>query len=185
MPDTQYLKIKDVASQFGVDRSTVFRWIEKGRIKAEKLPSGFRKIPVDEIRRLQKEHAIETAVKRILVIDDEELMLNTVCDMLRQYCAPIEIIGRSCGYNALIDIGDCKPDLIITDYKLKDITGLRISDNIKAHPLLQHTPVILISGIIDDIDIESTGVHTFLRKPFSIAALHEAVHSALQPRATE
>lgn len=71
-------------------------------------------------------------------------------------------------------------DLIITDYKMPDITGLEVEREI-----LQRNPIakiILISGFggIDTaLEAMNRGATDFLRKPFDPAGLRNAVQSAL------
>lgn len=43
------LRIKEVALILNVSRQTIWRWIEEGKIKATKLPSGRYRIPEGEV----------------------------------------------------------------------------------------------------------------------------------------
>jgi excisionase family DNA binding protein len=50
----RYVRIDDFAEHFPVDRSTVYRWINTGVIKAVKI-AGTRRIPASELERLMPE----------------------------------------------------------------------------------------------------------------------------------
>jgi putative resolvase len=50
--ETMLLKVKDVARALNVHRTSVERWIKEGKLKAVKLPSGYYRIPEEELNRL-------------------------------------------------------------------------------------------------------------------------------------
>jgi len=67
-------------------------------------------------------------------------------------------------------------DLVITDFKLSKMDGLELAEAIKQHS--PATPVILITAYAEKIDSGMGGVSNIdllLRKPVSVADLHEAL----------
>ena len=50
----EYVKTGDVARRFSVTKVTVLRWIEKGLLKASKLPGGHNRITKEELIRFEK-----------------------------------------------------------------------------------------------------------------------------------
>ncbi|MFH0919065.1 MAG: response regulator, partial [Fibrobacterota bacterium] len=81
---------------------------------------------------------------------------------------------------ALVTIGEFKPDLIILDYQLIEINGLKIATQIRENKLFENTPIILISGIVEDVPIEKYGINAFIRKPFTIGQIEEAARKCLK-----
>lgn len=57
--DKMLLKIKDVAQALNVHRASVERWIKDGKLNAVKLPSGYYRIPEEELNRLLGKGKIE------------------------------------------------------------------------------------------------------------------------------
>lgn len=51
----KYLTLREVAGHFGVSYPTVSRWCNMGLIEYLRLPSGIRRIPASEIKRLEHE----------------------------------------------------------------------------------------------------------------------------------
>jgi hypothetical protein len=47
--------MRELAEAFGVNESTIFRWIERGYIRADRSPAGFIIVPVAEAMRFSRE----------------------------------------------------------------------------------------------------------------------------------
>jgi len=55
----KFVTTTEIAEECGVTRTTVLRWIEKGYIKATKLPSGWNRILWEEFERFKKSWGIK------------------------------------------------------------------------------------------------------------------------------
>lgn len=178
---SQHLKIKEIAELFGVDRSTVFRWIDKGYLAAEKLPSGFHRVSRGEVDRLREQLRGKTRVYRVMAIDDEPPVLEVLERALERSTLPIEFRGAIDPVAALLEIGSFAPDAIILDYRLSNsLDGLTIAEKLKESPATAGIPVILISGILEAQEIPSEAVAAFVSKPFKPAELCRTVEDILQ-----
>lgn len=51
----QLLQVREAAKALGVHENTLRRWADAGLIQVVRLPSGVRRVPADEIERLQKQ----------------------------------------------------------------------------------------------------------------------------------
>jgi excisionase family DNA binding protein len=49
------IPIRSAAHRLGVHENTIRNWIERGIIRCRRLPSGVRRIPLDEVERLERE----------------------------------------------------------------------------------------------------------------------------------
>jgi len=106
--------------------------------------------------------------KRILVVDDEELIREVIAKKVETSLG-YEAIEASNGKEALARIEDSPPDLIITDLRMPEMDGLQLLSEIRA----QHrtTPVIILTGygsMEDAMAAIRLGASSFLRKPFDI-----------------
>ncbi|MEB3286373.1 MAG: response regulator transcription factor [Vampirovibrionales bacterium] len=104
----------------------------------------------------------------ILVVDDEKDLVNLV-----RYNLQKEDYTVICAYDGLsvLDLVWAKrPDLIILDLMLPDRSGFDICQEIKQHPQLRQTPVIMLtarSSEYDRIKGFESGAEDYVVKPFS------------------
>src|SRR5438874_8877118 len=105
---------------------------------------------------------------KVLVVDDS-LSVRKVVEralMGRQ----IEVVCAATGTEALERIEREAPDIVVCDVVMPDRDGYEICDFIKRHPRLGQTPVLLMSGIVNDevreraARVQSAGI---LAKPFA------------------
>ena len=111
-------------------------------------------------------------VSKILVIEDEELMLKALEFRLRK--DGYEIYTAKDGSVALQMINDNKFDLIISDIMLPFVGGLEIVSKIKTNPETKDTPVIVLSAVgLENVVMEAfqLGADDFITKPFNLSEL--------------
>ena len=122
--------------------------------------------------------------KKTLVIDDEQIVLDSVSQILtdENYKVDISLSGRE-GLNQALQRDY---DIVLTDIRMPDIGGMRVLRDIKrAKPSL---PVIIITGyatVQSAIQSMKLGAADYLEKPFEPEHLLKAVASALDIAATK
>src|SRR5206468_13013903 len=80
-----------------------------------------------------------------------------------------------------LDAGDL-PDLILLDLKLPDCDGFELLDDMRADPLLESMPVILMTGRSQAHHVArglSLGADGYITKPFRMSQLVGAVNTVL------
>ena len=104
--------------------------------------------------------------KTILLIDNEPDIIKTVGFRLRKlgYTVHTAVDGAE-GLSRALEL---KPDLIITDFFLPKLDGLRLCQHVKADQACKNIPVIICSGsVMDDAPPEGAEVaDAYLPKPF-------------------
>jgi DNA-binding NtrC family response regulator len=121
--------------------------------------------------------------KKALVIDDEQIVLDSVRKILSQgdYEVDISLSGRQ-GLELAISR---QYDIVLTDIRMPDMGGMRVLRDIKrAKPSL---PVLMITGfatVKSAVQAMKLGAAEYLAKPFTPDELLKAVDSALQVAAT-
>jgi CheY-like chemotaxis protein len=114
--------------------------------------------------------------RNILVIEDD-------ADVRRVIVECLGLIGHAVteapnGAEGLAAIAHSKPDLLVVDYAMPDMTGAEVIS--KARQMVGDLPVILATGYADMAAVERlAGKPAILRKPFDINALGAAVALAL------
>jgi YesN/AraC family two-component response regulator len=122
----------------------------------------------------------------ILVVEDEPLTRKGLLKALEAWSAGQYTI-KACdnGYDALAVFGEEAVDLLITDIRMPEISGLELVERLEKleEPL---PPVILLSGYADFAYAQQAirmGVINYLLKPVSNGKLIEAVEQALLVKA--
>lgn len=112
--------------------------------------------------------------KRILVVDDEPQVADTIRMVLALSGHTIEVVDS--GDRALELFQPGKYDLIISDYSLGKMNGLELARSIKMRCVTQ--PIILITAYAETMAMQKellVDVDFMLGKPFALTQLHEAL----------
>ena len=113
---------------------------------------------------------------KVMVIDDEPFILMMIEDKLKS--AGLKVITRRESKGAFEEIKKEKPDLIILDWMMPEISGIDICKRLKSDPSLSEIPVFMLTakGQEDDEKLGlSCGVDRYITKPFSPRGLLEIV----------
>jgi CheY-like chemotaxis protein/predicted regulator of Ras-like GTPase activity (Roadblock/LC7/MglB family) len=116
----------------------------------------------------------------VLVVDDSLSVRKVVQRALES--KRIEVLSAASGSEALEQIARETPDLIVCDVIMPDMDGYQICDFVKKHPTLGHTPVLLISGIVNGTVLERAAKvrsDDVMRKPFAADELLHRIESLL------
>ena len=117
---------------------------------------------------------------KVLVVDDSLSVRKVVQRALES--KRIEVLSAASGSEALEQIAREVPDLIVCDVIMPDMDGYQICDFVKKHPTLGHTPVLLISGIVNSTVLERAAKvrsDDVMRKPFAADELLHRIESFL------
>ena len=114
---------------------------------------------------------------KLLIVEDYELILNKMADNLSNQ--GYELLKAATGQAAINIVKEQKPEIILLDLGLKDMSGLDVLREAKA--LNPKTCVIVLTGF----DVESTkekafeqGADYFLAKPIPLKKLREFIAQA-------
>jgi CheY-like chemotaxis protein len=119
--------------------------------------------------------------KTILVADDESHILHVVSMKLRN--AGYRVLTARDGREALEMAHHEKPDLIITDYHMPELSGLDLCQKLKEEPATAGIPAILLTARgynLEPQDTEKSGIQCMISKPFSPRQLLATVNELLQ-----
>lgn len=119
-------------------------------------------------------------MSKVVVIEDEPFILMMIEDKLKR--AGIEVVALRESVNAVEVIRREKPDLVLMDWMMPEISGLEVSKALKADEKLKDIPIFMLSAKGQEEDIKrglESGVAKYLTKPFSPKALLEIVEEEL------
>jgi two-component system KDP operon response regulator KdpE len=119
------------------------------------------------------------AANKILMIDDEPQIRRFVRAGLELYGYSVsEAENGSAGLNAVV--AHIRPDLIILDLGLPDMSGLEVLNTIRSW---SNVPVIVLSIQVDEeqkVHLLRSGADDYMIKPFGIAELAARCEAALR-----
>ncbi|MFA6187128.1 MAG: response regulator [Phycisphaerae bacterium] len=178
----------EAADICSLSQQTIIRCFDSGRLRGFRIPgSKFRKIPRDNLLKFMKENSIpmqvlQTGKKRLLIVDDDAEIVELMVDVLGRD-GRFDIKTASTGYDAGIMTQKFRPDLILLDYMLPDVNGNIVCKTIKENPEFSNTRIIIISGVINQLEIDDllkAGAEAFMKKPFSITELIDKIGTVLE-----
>jgi DNA-binding response OmpR family regulator len=115
---------------------------------------------------------------KILIADDELRLRKVVALHLKK--AGFNVLEAGNGRQALDIAREQRPNLIVLDVMMPEMTGLEACAAIKSDAELGSTPVILLTAMAEAEDIEkgsSVGADFYLTKPFSPKELIDKINS--------
>lgn len=119
------------------------------------------------------------ATTRILIAEDNELLLLTLEEQLRGLGYDVVGTARS-GSEAVLLAGKLFPDLIIMDFRMPEMDGAEAIERIQK---IAPAPVIMLTAYADKETIQrvkEAGAMAYLVKPIQEADLPPAIHIALE-----
>lgn len=122
--------------------------------------------------------------KKILIVEDNELNLKLFRDLLEAH--GYETFETKDGNEALSIARNMKPDLILMDIQLPEISGLDITKRLKADSDVNRIPVIAVTAFAmkdDEEMILSAGCEAYMSKPISIPTFIATVKKFLEEEA--
>jgi len=121
--------------------------------------------------------------KRILIIDDEELIIKTLSKLLER--EKFEVLIAKDGQDAMAIVEEENFDLIIADIRMPGINGIETVKNIQnilKSKKLEKAPVIFITGYADEKmekEAKSLAPIDYIYKPFDMNDLLGKIRKVL------
>jgi len=122
---------------------------------------------------------------RILVIEDEPDIRQVLDYNLRM--AGHDVLAASQGQDGLKLVHDQRPDLVLLDLMLPDISGIEVCRSIKDDVLTRMIPVIVLTAKGEEIDRVvgfELGADDYVTKPFSVRELVLRIRAILKRNET-
>jgi excisionase family DNA binding protein len=174
-----------------VTPTTVIRWIEDGLIPAFKTVGGHRRVRREDLERVCRERGIPfnvptgSEVGRILVVDDEPVVLDLVRDVVKDLSQKFEVEVAKDAFDAGRLVATFRPQLIFLDLMMPGVDGFEVCARLKRDPATTATEVMAITGYYTEANMErilSAGAAACLRKPLDVLEVRNKVLDAFKLR---
>lgn len=194
-----YCSTKEAAALLGVSHRTVQLWVENGTLQAWRTAGGHRRITFESVNRMVdgRRAAIgarpasaaspaapvipEATGRRVLVVDDDPLMLRLYELEMAGWGLDLDVVKANNGFEALIRIGERRPDLLVSDLNMPGMDGFRMIRTLREDSGSAGMSMIVVSGL-DRATIKAMGLPSDIPvfpKPVPFGELRSAVEDGL------
>ncbi|MBD8543315.1 MAG: response regulator [Massilia sp.] len=191
-----YCSTKEAAAVLGVSHRTVQLWVESGTLQAWRTAGGHRRITLESVNRLVEGRRIAIAAhapppaapvasasstRRVLVVDDDPLMLRLYELEMAGWGMDLNVVKANNGFEALIRIGEERPDLLVSDLNMPGMDGFRMIRTLREDSGSAGMSMIVVSGL-DRATIKAMGLPADIPvfpKPVPFGELRAAVEHGL------
>ncbi|MBY0564574.1 MAG: response regulator [Hyphomonadaceae bacterium] len=114
--------------------------------------------------------------KTVLIVEDSELNMRLFNDLLEAF--GYRTLKTRDGRQALPMAREHRPDLIVMDIQLPEVSGLEITDRLKKDEVLKSIPVVAVTAFAmrgDEQKIMAAGCDAYLSKPISVTTFLETI----------
>ena len=188
-----YCSTKEAAAVLGVSHRTVQLWVENGTLQAWRTAGGHRRITVESVNRQVDGRRIAIGAhapaapaaaasgRRVLVVDDDPLMLRLYELEMAGWGMALDVVKANNGFEALIRIGEQRPDLLVSDLNMPGMDGFRMIRTLREDNGAAGMNMIVVSGL-DRATIKAMGLPPDIPvfpKPVPFGELRSAVENGL------
>jgi two-component system cell cycle response regulator DivK len=116
-------------------------------------------------------------MKTVLIVEDNELNMKLFHDLLEAH--GYRILQTRDGMDALRLAREHRPNLILMDIQLPEVSGLEVTKWIKEDDDLKSIPIIAVTAFAmkgDEEKIREGGCEAYIAKPISVAGFLETVN---------
>ncbi|MDD5586329.1 MAG: response regulator [Alphaproteobacteria bacterium] len=120
--------------------------------------------------------------KLVLIVEDNDLNMKLFRDLIEAH--GYRTVHTRDGMEVLELARERKPDLIIMDIQLPEVSGLEVTRWLKADAELKYIPVIAVTAFAmkgDEEKIRAGGCEAYLSKPIAVNEFVATIKSFLDP----
>ena len=118
--------------------------------------------------------------RRVLVVEDDLLNRMLYSAVLEGNGFAVELVGD--GAHALAKAREFRPDVIIMDIQLPNVSGLELIEALQRDPEFEQVPILAVTAFVgknEERRIRQAGAKAFMAKPISIKPLVAAINGLL------
>lgn len=162
MNEGEFATTREAAASLGVSLRTIQLWVESGVLTAWKTAGGHRRIPRTAINKLLQQQQAElnseasSKTFKILIVEDEKELLGMYEVHINSWGLNCQVFTAKDGYDGLLEIGQHKPDLVISDLLMPGMDGFRMIHSLKEREETKDTQLVVVT-VLDNEEIEEQG----------------------------
>ncbi|MCA8939751.1 MAG: response regulator [Planctomycetes bacterium] len=173
------LSTGDLARYCQVTPATIVNWIRAGKLDVYTTPGGQYRMELPKFIAFLEDNEFPIPeelqadrTRKILIVDDEEEILDLLVEVVEGSDANYIVRSEKNGYDALIAIGDFKPDIVSIDLNMPKMDGAELVRRLRSNPETKNAKILIVTGMIPTSDlvrkVKRIGVDSFMQKPIDI-----------------
>ena len=179
----------EISQICGVNPTTVQNWVKGKKLKAFTTPGGHRRVRREDLVSFLNRFGmpvpadLNQSPPLIMIVDDEKDILDLLEDLMNSGDDEIRVAKATGGVEALLAIGECKPDLLILDIMMPGMNGYEVCQKLKSSPGTRNIKIVAISGDHSATVRErvlNSGADLFFAKPLKMAEFRKQCFNLLQ-----
>jgi excisionase family DNA binding protein len=185
----EVLTVYQASKYCSVSPKTIANWIDEGHIVAFRTIGGHRRIKIQDLDAFLRKNGmpiptefLQEERKKILVVDDDKLIVETIVTALEEEPHNYEIVSAADGFEAGLQVSHFRPDLLILDIMMPDIDGFEVCKKIKQDAATRHVKIMVLSAYMDEENFEKMkqkGADVCFSKPLPLEKLKKEVSRLL------
>ena len=193
--EKDYVTIPEAAEFCSVGRTTMWRWVKSGKVKAATTPGGQHRIAKSDLQFLLSRlgaralpepgevnptHSSRKASARILVVDDDPSIRKMLTKIFELHGFQTNVAAD--GFEAGVKLVQFNPDLVLLDLYMPGMDGFEVCKQIKENPLTSRIKVLAVTGFDTKENrdrIMACGADGYLTKPVEKDRLLEEIEALL------
>ncbi len=182
MPRRSFLTTFEISQICEVNPTTVQNWVKEGKLKAYVTPGGHRRIRREDLIAFMNEFRmpippqLNATPPFVLIVDDEQEVVDLLTSVMQTGDENMEIASAQSGVDALLMIGERKPDLLILDIMMPGMNGIEVCHKLKAGAATRKLKIVAMSGDHDPSvrkQVLAAGADLFFTKPFDMIVFRD------------
>jgi len=182
----EIFSIPQAAKRCAISRWTLMKCVNSGELKASRTPGGHYRILKEDLEDFiikKKMYPLvhdHSSNKRILIVDDDVQVQKLLTLMLSSKKYKTET--ASSGFEAGAKVVKFKPDLIILDLLMPEMSGFEVCRQIKKGPETSHIKILVLTGYDSKENRDRTmesGADYYVAKPMEKDVLLQHVEDLL------
>lgn len=117
--------------------------------------------------------------RTVLLVDDQKAVRTVVRQVIEQWDPEATVLEASDGFEALEKVDSDRPDLLICDVCMPEMSGFEVLQAVRDQPANWDLPVIMLTGETDGASLAEgyrRRATSYITKPFNVPDLLEALN---------
>lgn len=151
------LNVGLVAKICRVSKKTVLNWIYKGALKAFTTFGGHYRIWPGDLKKFMVSSGLDVPFQFVderqttfLIVDDDDAYRMLLKEAICSSFPSADVITTEDGYEALLLIGERKPNVVLLDLRMPRLDGFQVLELLRSRKSASQMKVVVLSGYIDE-----------------------------------